>query len=317
MLFAYDINCTLKFPLNIKRFERVRNLVNQFPPWLKKRFPSVSSVDDTRELLNKMNLNTVCQSAICPNLGECFARKTATFMILGNSCTRNCSFCAVENGVPSKVDPDEPQRVAEAVEKLGLRHVVITSVSRDDIPDGGASHFSTCIKAIRSRTPGVIVEVLTPDFKGNEAAVDIVTAARPNIFNHNLETVSRLYPRVRPQADYRRSLDFLERVKVKDSTVYTKSGLMVGLGEKFGEINDVLFDLREVGCDIVTIGQYLRPSPAHFEVVEYIRPEVFEEYRSLGIEMGFKHVAAAPFVRSSFNAREFSDRFINNNKTKC
>lgn len=291
--------------------------MNHFPPWLKKRFPSDRNVDSTRELLEKLKLNTVCQSAICPNLGECFASKIATFMIMGGTCTRNCSFCAVENGVPSIVDPDEPQRVAEAVEKLGLRHVVITSVTRDDLPDGGASHFTACIEAIRRRTPGVIVEVLTPDFKGNELAIDIVTAVGPDICNHNLETVPRLYPSVRPQADYQRSLDFLERVKVKDRTVYTKSGLMVGLGEKFGEINDVLSDLREVGCDIVTIGQYLRPSPAHLEVVEYIRPEVFEEYRLLGVEMGFKHIAAAPFVRSSFNAREFSDRFINNNKTKC
>ncbi|MEW6425624.1 MAG: lipoyl synthase [Bacillota bacterium] len=279
---------------------------NTFPAWIKKRIPAAGSAADTRRLLDELGLNTVCQSAACPNLGECFALKTAAFLIMGRYCTRNCSFCAVEKGDPEPLDPEEPERVARAVERLGLRHAVVTSVTRDDLPDGGAGHFGSCISAIRKRVPGVVVEVLTPDFGGNFESVDWVTAQRPDIFNHNLETVPRLYPGVRPQANYSRSLEVLERVKAKDPSVYTKSGLMVGLGETFGEIKDVLYDLRSVGCDIVTIGQYLRPSPAHTEVVEFVEPALFQEYTALGEKMGFKYIAAAPFVRSSYNAREFS-----------
>jgi len=284
---------------------------SQFPSWLKTRFPASGDIAVTQEILHKLGLNTVCQSALCPNLGECFARKTATFMILGNICTRNCRFCAVEGGHPISVDPDEPSRVAEGVEKLGLRHAVITSVTRDDLPDGGAAHFVATIQAIRSRTPQVVVEVLTPDFEGNNTSIDLIVAAHPDIYNHNVETVPRLYPQVRPRANYTRSLTLLERVKVTDDTVFTKSGLMVGLGESFAEVRDVLKNLREIGCDIVTIGQYLRPSPAHLEVVEYVPPEVFEEYRAMAEGMGFLYVASTPFVRSSFNAREFSDRYMN------
>lgn len=284
---------------------------SQFPSWLKTRFPASDDIAVTQEILHKLGLNTVCQSALCPNLGKCFARKTATFMILGNICTRNCRFCAVEGGYPISADPDEPSRVAEGVEKLGLRHAVITSVTRDDLPDGGAAHFAATIQAIRSRTPQVVVEVLTPDFEGNNTSIDLIVAAHPDIYNHNVETVPRLYPQVRPRADYTRSLTLLERVKVTDDTVFTKSGLMVGLGESFAEVRDVLKNLREIGCDIVTIGQYLRPSPAHLEVVEYVPPEVFEEYRAMAEGMGFLYVASAPFVRSSFNAREFSDRYMN------
>jgi lipoic acid synthetase len=233
-------------------------------------------------------------------------------MIMGNTCTRNCSFCAVEKGVPSPLDPKEPQRVALAVEILGIRHVVITSVTRDDLFDGGASHFAACITAIRENVPGVIVEVLTPDFGGYNAAIDYLTVTRPDIFNHNLETVPRLYPTIRPKAKYTRSLALLERVKVKDGSIYTKSGLMVGLGETFDEIKCVLHDLRNIGCDIITIGQYLRPSSSHPEVVEYIKPEVFDKYRMVGEKMGFKYVAAGPFVRSSFNAQEFSALYMKN-----
>ncbi|KKM10199.1 lipoyl synthase [Clostridiales bacterium PH28_bin88] len=282
-----------------------------FPPWLKKRFPASGDIAATREILKKMGLNTVCQSALCPNLGECFARKTATFMILGNTCTRNCRFCAVEGGETVPVDPEEPSRIAEAVEKLGLRHAVITSVTRDDLPDGGAGHFVASIKAIRTRTPQVVVEVLTPDFAGKHSSIDLVITAHPDIYNHNVETVPRLYPRVRPQAGYLRSLALLERVKVKDETIFTKSGLMVGLGESFAEVRGVMQNLRDAGCDIITIGQYLRPSPAHLDVVEYVPPEAFEDYRAMGEEMGFLHVAAGPFVRSSFNAQEFSDQHMN------
>lgn len=285
-------------------------MTGQFPSWIKKRIPADGNLADTRRLLEGLGLNTVCQSACCPNLGECFARKTATFMIMGGNCTRNCSFCAVSKGVPGPLEQAEPMRVAGAVEKLGIRHAVITSVTRDDLADGGAGHFARCIGVVRENVPGVVVEVLTPDFGGSATSIDCVVAARPDIYNHNLETVPRLYPRVRPLAGYGRSLGLLERVKVKDPAVYTKSGLMVGFGETMDEIRDVFRDLRGAGCDIVTVGQYLRPSPAHLEVAEYVRPEVFEEYRLLGKEMGFLYVASAPFVRSSFHAHEFSDLFI-------
>lgn len=289
-------------------------MAGSFPPWIKKRIPAGGSQADTHRLLEELNLNTVCQSAACPNIGECFARGTATFMIMGRHCTRNCAFCAVDKGLPGPLEVDEPGRIAAAVESLGIRHAVITSVTRDDLPDGGADHFAACIKAVRSRVPGVIVEVLTPDFGGRVESIDRVTKARPEVFNHNLETVPRLYPVVRPGADYCRSTGLLELVKASDGSVYTKSGLMVGLGETFNEVKEVLYDLRGVGCDIVTIGQYLRPSPGHIEVAEFIRPEVFNEYRQLAEEMGFMHVAAGPFVRSSFKAREFSARHI---KSSC
>jgi len=288
---------------------------SKFPPWIKIRIPASINIESTAQLLEELKLNTVCQSAICPNIGECFAQKTATFMIMGEICTRNCAFCAVKKGIPTPLDLEEPQRIAEAAEKLGLRHIVITSVTRDDLHDGGAGHFLSCITAIRKLNQSVIIEVLTPDFCGSETSLDLLLSGPPDIFNHNLETIPRLYQKVRPQASYTRSISLLENVKSKTSSVYTKSGLMVGLGETFQEIKNVLQDLHNVGCDIVTIGQYLRPSSSHLEVVEYIKPEIFEEYRKLGEEIGFMHVAAAPLVRSSFHAEQFSNKFMKNHVT--
>jgi lipoic acid synthetase len=253
-----------------------------------------------------LKLNTVCESALCPNLGECFARRTATFMILGKVCTRNCRFCAVEGGQPELLDPEEPRRVAEAATRLGLKHVVVTSVTRDDLPDGGAGQFAATIQALREKLPYAIIEVLTPDFQGERKAIASVVEAQPHIFNHNVETVPRLYPRVRPEADYRRSLEVLRTVKELAPSIYTKSGLMVGLGETREEVEQVMADLREINCDILTIGQYLRPSPQHLEVKEFIPPEVFDYYAEAGRKMGFLYVASAPFVRSSYNAAEFS-----------
>jgi len=283
----------------------------KFPPWMKKRLPALAgNVVATKQVLDKLGLNTVCQSALCPNLGECFARRTATFMILGDTCTRDCRFCAVSSGAPSSVDPGEALRVAQGAAQLGLKHVVITSVTRDDLPDGGAGHFAATIRAIRQHLPEVKIEVLTPDFNGNLNAIKTVIEAQPDIFNHNLETVPRLYPLARPQAEYIRSLCMLEKIKDLSSDIYTKSGIMVGLGEREEEVIKLMEDLRQVNCDILTIGQYLQPSQNHLEVVEYVHPEVFEKYRMAGEKMGFLHVASSPYVRSSFNAGEFSERYM-------
>ncbi|HRU06943.1 MAG TPA: lipoyl synthase [Candidatus Brocadiia bacterium] len=273
----------------------------RFPPWLRKRLPAAGETRQVRELLAGLNLNTVCQSAQCPNAGECFACGTATFMILGDSCTRNCRFCAVDHNGPQPVDEDEPRRVAEAAARLRLKYVVVTSVTRDDLPDGGASHFRRVVQAIRQRLPAEI-EILTPDFQGNEAAIDDAALALPTVYNHNVETVPRLYPIVRPQADFRRSLAVLTRVKHIAPSVVTKSGLMVGLGEKREEVLDTLQELRQINCDMLTIGQYLRPSPQHLPVERFVTPEEFDEYERRAKEMGFKVVAAGPFVRSSYHA---------------
>lgn len=284
----------------------MKALVKRLPPWLHKRIPASGSLEATRRLLEELKLNTVCESALCPNLGECFARRTATFMILGRVCTRNCRFCAVEGGRPEPPDPDEPRRVAQAAARLGLKHVVVTSVTRDDLPDGGAGQFAATIRAVREELPGAVIEVLTPDFKGDRQSLVRVVEAQPHIFNHNVETVPRLYPQVRPEADYRRSLEVLRLVKELSPDVYTKSGLMVGLGETREEVEEVMADLRQVSCDILTVGQYLRPSPRHLEVREFVRPEVFDYYAEVGRKMGFLYIASAPLVRSSYNAAEFS-----------
>lgn len=254
--------------------------------------------------LRDLGLHTVCESAMCPNIGQCFGKRTATFMILGDVCTRACRFCAVTKGKPEPLDPTEPGKVAQAVRGLGLRHAVITSVTRDDLPDGGASAFAATIRAIHEQAPDTIVEVLIPDFRGSLEALRTVVEAAPQIINHNLETVPRLYPTVRPQAVYERSLQLLERVKQLDPALPTKSGLMVGLGETRDEVLSVMDDLRAVGCDMLTIGQYLRPSQWHLEVAEFVTPEMFAEYRRLGESKGFKSVASGPLVRSSFNAAE-------------
>jgi len=274
------------------------------PDWLKKRIPSGQACTEVSSLLRDRQLHTVCQEAHCPNLGECFSRGTATFMILGDKCTRSCSFCAVRHDIPLPLDVGEPQRVAMAVEELGLRYVVITSVTRDDLPDGGAFHFAKTIRSIRDQMPNTRVEVLVPDFQGSEWALNIVMEARPDVINHNIETVPRLYPEVRPQADYKRSLQLLKRSKKIDHRILTKSGLMLGLGEDHEEVLNVLEDLLESGCQLLTIGQYLRPSLRHHQVIRFVPPEEFTQWGELASRMGFLAVASGPFVRSSFKAAE-------------
>jgi lipoic acid synthetase len=262
-------------------------------------------------MLNKMTklsrdlkLHTVCESARCPNRTKCFAQDTATFMILGDICTRNCTFCAVKYAKPRAVDPQEPDHIVEAVDRLGLRYVVITSVTRDDLPDGGSSQFAHTITAIHEYDPDIPVEVLIPDFQGSACALQTVVDASPAVLNHNIETVPRLYSEVRPQARYQRSLDLLRQAKLLDSTLLTKSGLMLGLGESYEEVIEVIADLRHVGCDLLTIGQYLPPSLEHHKLVHYIRPEEFEECQIAGKKLGFASVMSGPLVRSSFHAAE-------------
>jgi len=259
----------------------------------------------TSGVISDLNLQTVCESAKCPNQTECWSQQTATFMILGNVCTRPCGFCSVPKGKTESVELDEPQRVAEAAERLGLAHVVITSVTRDDLPDGGADHFYRCVKAVRERT-GAAVEVLVPDFLGDTAAIDRVIEADPDVFNHNTETVPRLYHRVRRNAEYQRTLDLLARVKQKSPRMPTKSGLMLGLGETTEEVLSVCADLRAVGCEMITIGQYLQPSPEHLPVERFVPPEEFDEIGGLVRRLGFKLVASGPFVRSSYHAGEMA-----------
>lgn len=275
----------------------------RLPDWLKKPLPTGNAHFFTDNLLAELRLETVCDNARCPNRPECYSRRTATFMVLGNQCTRPCGFCSVPKGDPEPVELDEPTRVAEAAHRLGLRHVVITSVTRDDLPDGGAEHFRQCIVAVRERT-GAAVEVLTPDFLGNFDSVDIVLAGKPEVFNHNLETVPRLYRRARGKADYRRSLDVLRHVKIHHRESLTKTGLMLGLGETNEEVMDVLADLREAGCDMLTLGQYLAPTLKHMPVERFVSPEEFNEFKELALKLGFSHVAAGPFVRSSYHAGE-------------
>lgn len=272
------------------------------PPWLKKRLPLDGLFRALEHDLRVNRLHTVCQEALCPNRGECFSRGVATFLIMGNVCTRDCRFCAVRTGRPPPLDPDEPERVAEEVKQLGLRFAVITSVTRDDLPDGGAMHFVQVIRAIRRACEGVGIEILIPDFMGSQAALDLVASEAPEVINHNIETVPRLYSAVRPQADYLRSLRLLERAKETSPSVVTKSGLMVGLGEIKEEVIRVLDDLRNHHCDLLTIGQYLSPSKGHFPVKAFIHPETFDDYAGIALGMGFKAVASGPFVRSSYKA---------------
>ena len=272
------------------------------PEWLKKPLPEPQAVNRMEGLLRQRHLHTVCESALCPNLGECFGKGTATFLIMGDACTRDCRFCGVRSGLPSSLDPAEPAQVADAVRRLGLRHVVVTSVTRDDLPDGGASHYVATIGAVRQANPGVTIEVLVPDFGGRMQSVDSVVVEAPEVFNHNLETVFRLYPAVRPQAIYERSLAVLAHaVAARRSLV--KTGWMVGLGETHDEVEALLREVREAGVHIVTIGQYLRPSAGHLQVAEYVTPAEFEEYCQYGERLGLQ-VHAAPFVRSSFQAGE-------------
>jgi lipoic acid synthetase len=275
----------------------------RLPAWLKRSLPRGNENFFTQALLDELRLETVCENARCPNRPECYSRRTATFMILGNVCTRPCGFCSVHKGTPDALEGDEPERVAEAAYRLGLRHVVITSVTRDDLPDGGADHFARCVVAVRART-GAAVEVLTPDFLGDPTAIDRVLAARPEVYNHNTETVPRLYKKARGRADYRRSLDLLAHVKRRSPETVTKSGLMLGLGETTGELLDVFADLRAVGCDTLTLGQYLAPTLKHIPVARFVPPEEFDALAELARLLGFQKVVAGPFVRSSYHADE-------------
>jgi lipoic acid synthetase len=275
----------------------------RLPAWLKRPLPVGNENFFTNNLLRELKLETVCENARCPNRPECYARRTATFMIMGNVCTRPCGFCSVPRGDPEALEADEPERVAEASARLGLRHVVITSVTRDDLPDGGAEHFYRCVRAVRERT-GAAVEVLTPDFLGDAHAIDRVIAAQPEVFNHNTETVPRFYKKVRGRADYQRTLDLLARVKRQARYITTKTGLMLGLGETREELLDVLGDIRATGCDVLTLGQYLTPTLKHVPVARYLPPEEFDELAVLARSLGFKQVASGPFVRSSYHADE-------------
>lgn len=272
------------------------------PSWLKRRLQTGRDYEKVSVLLKKSRLHTVCQEAKCPNLWECFSRRTATFMIMGPHCTRNCRFCAVVHGPIEPPDPDEPMRVATAVQKLLLSYVVITSVTRDDLPDGGADVFVQTITEIRNNNPDTHIEVLVPDFRGSKDAARTIVDVRPDVFNHNVETVPRLYPSVRPAAIYRRSLDLLKRVKDYDSGIHTKSGLMLGLGEQQGEIYKTLQDLLDAGCSLLTLGQYLQPTQNHLPVDRFVHPDEFDALRDKALEMGFAEVASGPFVRSSFQA---------------
>lgn len=277
------------------------------PPWLKVRMPGSPAYIETRHVLQRLRLNTVCQEAACPNIGECWSHRHATVMILGSVCTRACAFCNVATGRPGRVDPDEPDHLAEAVAALGLRHVVITSVDRDDLPDGGASQFVRCIERVRAAAPQATIEVLTPDFLHKTGAAEAVAAARPDVYNHNVETVPRLYPTVRKGARYAQSLQLLQRVKQLDPSLFTKSGLMLGFGEESEEVLQVLDDLRAAAVDFVTIGQYLRPSPQHHPVVRYVPPAEFADYARIAREKGFLMVSSSPLTRSSYHAdRDFA-----------
>ncbi|XHR29437.1 MAG: lipoyl synthase [Chthoniobacteraceae bacterium] len=278
------------------------------PDWLKVRFPSSPVFHSTKSLVADLHLTTVCEEAQCPNRWECWSAGTATFMIAGERCTRACGFCAVDTAKPFPLDPDEPRRVAEAISRLKLRHIVVTSVTRDDLEDGAAEHFAQTIRAVRAVDPAVIIEVLTPDFNGREASLQTVADAAPHVFNHNVETVERLTPLVRSRAQYRLSLEVLRRFREIAPGIPTKSGLMLGLGEEEPEILAALDDLRAAGVEILTLGQYLRPSPKHLPVVAYVHPDKFKEYKEIALQKGFVHVSSGPLVRSSYHAAEFNPK---------
>ena len=278
--------------------------IGRKPEWLRIDMSKGRSLDYVEDMLEKYSLNTVCVEANCPNRMECFSRKTATFMILGKECSRNCRFCNVSHGTLEEVNPEEPENLAKAAAELGLKHVVITTVTRDDLPDGGAGHFAKVVESIRAKDSSITIELLISDLQGQEEAIKTVVDSKPEIINHNVETVPRLYSEIRPMAIYQRSLDVLRLVKEMDDTILTKSGMMVGLGETEEEVIEVMKDLREIDCDFLTIGQYLRPSEKHYPVKEYVTPETFERYKIKGEELGFKFVASGPFVRSSYKAAD-------------
>jgi len=285
----------MKNDKNILPFKRL-------PSWLRRNIISLEGTKDVRRILKTYALHTVCDSAACPNRGECFGNKTATFLILGNVCTRKCRFCNITKGSPLSVDNEEPQKIASAVNDLNLKHVVVTSVTRDDLPDKGAEHFARTIKAIKNMNPEITIEVLTPDFMGDTDCLKIVLAEKPDIFNHNIETVPRLYQEIRVGADYERSLHLLKMSKELSPDIITKSGLILGLGEEKKEVIEVLYDLKQAGCEIITIGQYMQPSLKHYPVQRYLLPEEFDELKKEGEKIGFKYVFSAPLVRSSYLA---------------
>lgn len=277
----------------------------QKPPWIKVRLPSNPKFFSTKALISDLRLHTVCESAQCPNRWECWSQGTATVMIAGERCTRACGFCAVSTAKPFALEEDEPERVAEAVRRMGLKHVVITAVARDDLKDGGANHFARTIRAVREMDPSIIIEVLVPDFHAQDWCIEMVTNAAPEIFNHNVETVERLTPMVRSRAKYRTSLDVLRKAKELSPKIVTKSGVMLGLGETEPELFRTMDDLRAVGCQVLTLGQYLRPTPQHLPVVEFVTPERFDSYGEIARAKGFAHVASGPLVRSSYHAADF------------
>ena len=285
-----------------EKANRPDNPIQRKPEWIRVRAPNHPIYHETRELMRSNRLTTVCEEAACPNIGECWSQRHATMMIMGDTCTRACAFCNVRTGHPDALDTDEPRRVADAVAKLGLRHVVITSVDRDDLADGGAAHFAEVITRIRAATPATTIEILTPDFLRKEGALEIVIDAKPDVFNHNLETVPRLYPTIRPGARYYQSLRLLDRVKQRDPSIFTKSGLMVGLGEAKPEVGQVMDDLRIADVDFLTLGQYLQPTVKHAAVADFITPEAFADYAVLARAKGFLLVSATPLTRSSYHA---------------
>ena len=283
---------------SVARPERQRK-----PDWIRVKAPTSKGYGETRQLMRGLGLNTVCEEAACPNIGECWTKKHATVMILGDVCTRACAFCNVKTGMPRKVDPLEPENVATAAAKLGLEHIVITSVDRDDLPDGGAGQFVKVIEALRRTTPQTTIEILTPDFRGKmRQAIEAIVAAGPDVYNHNLETVPRLYPTIRPGARYYASLRLLEEVKAHDPRVFTKSGVMLGLGEQRLEVHQVMDDMRSAGIDFLTMGQYLQPTPKHAKVVDFVTPQAFDAYGAIARAKGFLQVAATPLTRSSYHA---------------
>jgi len=279
-----------------------QSTIQRKPSWIKVKAPVSKGYQNTRKIIKELNLNTVCEEAACPNIGECWDKKHATVMILGSVCTRACAFCNIDTGIPDKLDPHEPRNLAEAVGKLQLEHVVITSVDRDDLDDGGANHFAECVTYLRKTSPDTTVEILTPDFRAKPQAPDIIANARPDVFNHNIETVPRLYNTIRPGARYFRSLNLLRKIKELDGNIFTKSGLMVGLGESKEEVLQVMDDLRAADVDFITIGQYLQPTPNHAKVEEFITPEDFKYYERVAWTKGFLMVSASPLTRSSYHA---------------
>jgi len=289
-------------PRHPEKAHRPDNPIPRKPEWIRVKAPVSRAYHETRQLMRDLGLNTVCEEAACPNIGECWAKKHATVMILGSVCTRACAFCNVATGLPDKLDPHEPENVAKAVGGLGLAHLVVTSVDRDDLADGGAEHFAQTIRAIRAGSPATTIEVLTPDFLRKEGAVETVVAAKPDVYNHNLETVPRLYPTIRPGARYFASLRLLQHVKELNRSMFTKSGLMVGLGETIGEIHQVMDDLRAAEVDFLTIGQYLQPTPKHAPVERFVTPGEFEALKAMAYGKGFLMVAASPLTRSSYHA---------------